>query len=66
MSKKSPAPIEVKLHAVQQCLAHKSNPNYEAKQLGVHKRTVNDWIRKYEADGLERLKKLNNWKTYAK
>ena len=31
MSKRSPAPIEVKLHAVQQCLAHKSNPNYEAK-----------------------------------
>ncbi|WP_161807567.1 hypothetical protein [Bacillus sp. FJAT-28004] len=39
MSKGCPTSIEVKLHAVQRCLAHKSNPNYKAKQLGVRKET---------------------------
>ncbi|AJS57612.1 helix-turn-helix domain-containing protein [Paenibacillus sp. IHBB 10380] len=66
MSKRSPTSLEVKLHAVQRCLGHKSNPNYEAKQLGVSKGTVTDWIRKYKADGLEGLKESKTWKTYSK
>jgi transposase len=66
MSKRCPTSIEVKLHAVQRCLAHKSNPNYEAKHLGVRKGTVNDWIRKYETDDLDGLKKSATWKTYSK
>ncbi|URN93496.1 MAG: helix-turn-helix domain-containing protein [Candidatus Pristimantibacillus lignocellulolyticus] len=65
MSKRSPISLEVKLYAVQQCLEHKSNPNYEAKQLGVSHYSVTDWIRKYKADGLEGLKKSNTWKTYS-
>ncbi|WP_084402938.1 helix-turn-helix domain-containing protein [Paenibacillus antarcticus] len=65
MSKRSPISRELKLHVVQRCLEHKSNPNYEAKQLGVRKGTVKDWIRKYEADGLDGLKKSNTWKTYS-
>ena len=64
MSKRSPISLEIKLHTVQRCLAHKSNPNYEAKQLGVSKQSVKDWIRKYEADGLDGLKESNTWKTY--
>ncbi|MCL6459537.1 MAG: helix-turn-helix domain-containing protein, partial [Gorillibacterium sp.] len=51
---------------VQRCLEHKSNPNYEAKQLGVSKGTVADWIRKYKAEGLDGLKESNTWKTYSK
>ncbi|OAB33170.1 helix-turn-helix domain-containing protein [Paenibacillus glacialis] len=66
MSKRSPTSLEVKLHAVQRCLEHKSNPNYEAKQLGVSKGTVTDWIRKYKADGLDGLKESNTWKPYSK
>ena len=66
MSKRSPTSLKVKSHVVQRCLEHKSNPNYEAKQLGVSKGTVKDWIRKYEADGLDGLKKSNTWKTYSK
>ncbi|XOQ14271.1 MAG: Transposase [Shouchella clausii] len=59
MSKRSPVSLEVKLHVVHLCLEHKSNPNYEAKQLGVSSHTVNEWIRKYRADGLEGLRESN-------
>ncbi len=65
MSKRSPTSLEVKLHAVHRCLEHKSNPNYEAKQLKVSKGAVKDWIRKYKADGLDGLKESNTWKTYS-
>ncbi|MHA0858499.1 helix-turn-helix domain-containing protein [Paenibacillus sp. CMAA1364] len=65
MSKRSPTSSEIKLHAVQRCLEYKSNPNYEAKQLGVSKATVTDWIRKYKVDGLEGLKESSTWKTYS-
>lgn len=66
MSKRSPTSLEVRLHAVQRCLEHKSNPNYEAKQLRVSKGTVRGWIRKYKADGLEGLRESNTWKSYSK
>lgn len=66
MSKRSPTSLEVKLHTVQRCLEHKSNPNYEAKQLGISKSSITDWIRKYKADGLEGLKESKTWKTYSK
>ncbi|GAK40676.1 helix-turn-helix domain-containing protein [Paenibacillus urinalis] len=66
MSKRSPISLEVKLQAVQRCLERRSNPNYESKQLRISKGTVKDWIRKYEADGLDGLKESNTWKSYSK
>jgi len=42
-----------------------SNPNYEAKQLGISPDTVEDWIRKYKADGYEGLKESSRWKAYS-
>ncbi|WP_353056262.1 helix-turn-helix domain-containing protein [Paenibacillus sp. MER 99-2] len=33
------------------CLQHKTNPNFEAKQLKIDPSTVRDWIRKYQAEG---------------
>lgn len=65
MSKRSPTSLKVKLHTVQRCLEHKSNPNYEAKQLGISKSSITNWIRKYKVDGLEGLKESNTWKTYS-
>lgn len=65
MSKRSPTSLEVKLHTVQRCLEQNSNPNYEAKQLGISKSSITNWIRKYKADGLEGLKESNTWKTYS-
>ncbi|MEE4562245.1 helix-turn-helix domain-containing protein [Paenibacillus polymyxa] len=56
MSKRSPISLDVKLHVVKRCLQQDSNPHYEAKQLGVDKETVKDWIRKYETEGYEGLK----------
>ncbi|HIW31236.1 MAG TPA: helix-turn-helix domain-containing protein, partial [Candidatus Paenibacillus intestinavium] len=66
MSKRSSTSVEMKLHVVQRCLEYKSNPTHEAKQIGVNPHTVNEWIRKYKADGLDGLKESNTWKTYSK
>lgn len=66
MSKRSSISYEIKVQAVRRCLRHESNPTHEAKQLGVHPNTVSDWIRKYQADGLEGLKKSKGWKVYSK
>jgi len=61
MSKRSSTSIETKLHAIQRRLEHKSNPNYEARQLGVSSHTVREWIRKYRADGLDYQKAIEKY-----
>ncbi|MFM9281484.1 helix-turn-helix domain-containing protein [Paenibacillus jiagnxiensis] len=66
MSKRSPISSEIKLRAVRRCLQYESNPNHEAKQLGVHINTVSEWIRKYQADGEEGLGESKGWKSYSK
>jgi len=66
MSKRSPVSLDVKLHVVLRCLKHYSNPNHEAKQHSLSRNTIREWIRKYNADGLEGLKESRTWKTYAK
>ncbi|MDZ7543126.1 hypothetical protein GNF83_18495, partial [Clostridium perfringens] len=66
MSKRSSTSFETKLHVVQRCLEHKSNPNFEANQLGVSLHTVKEWIRKYKSDGLDGLKESHTWKSYSK
>ena len=65
MSKRSPVSLEVKLHVVQRCLEHKTNPNYEANQLGVSYHTVKEWIRKYRENGLDGLQESRTWKIYS-
>ncbi|MDT2254971.1 helix-turn-helix domain-containing protein [Paenibacillus larvae] len=40
----------------------RQNPSYEAKQLGIDKNTVTDWVRKYKADGLDGLKESSDAK----
>ncbi|MEK3785177.1 helix-turn-helix domain-containing protein [Paenibacillus sp. FSL K6-1230] len=66
MSKKSPISYELKIQAVRRCLRYESNPNHEAKQLGISPDTVTDWVRKYQADGEEGLRKSKGWKAYSK
>lgn len=58
--------LEIKLHIVQRCLDYQSNPQAEAKHIGVSPSSVRDWIRKYKASGLDGLRKSNTWKTYSK
>ncbi|MHA7583224.1 helix-turn-helix domain-containing protein [Paenibacillus vandeheii] len=65
MSKRSPVSLEMKLYIVQRCLGFHSNPNAEAKRIGVSKNSVKDWIRKYRARGLDGLKASKTWKTYS-
>jgi transposase len=64
MSKRSQIPLDVKLHVVERCMQNQSNPNYEAKQLGVAHITVRDWIRRVRAKGVEGLKPSKGWKEY--
>ncbi|WP_441946928.1 transposase [Paenibacillus sp. 2TAB23] len=64
MSKRSQTSLDVKLHIVERCIQNQSNPNYEAKQLGIAHITVRDWIRKYRAEGVEGLKESSGWKEY--
>lgn len=66
MSKRSPVSLELKLHTVQRCLDHQTNPHAEAKHIGVSPNSVRDWIRKYRADGLNGLSESKTWKTYSK
>lgn len=66
MSKRSPISLEVKLRTVKRCLQHEASPNHEAKQLGIAKSTVTDWIRKYQADGEEGLRESRGWNVYSK
>ncbi|MDT2194672.1 helix-turn-helix domain-containing protein [Paenibacillus larvae] len=54
--------LEVKLRVVKRCLQNETNPSYEAKQLGIDKNTVTDWVRKYKADGLDGLKESRGCK----
>ncbi|MDT2276299.1 helix-turn-helix domain-containing protein [Paenibacillus larvae] len=65
MSKRSPTSLEVKLRVVKRCLQNETNPSYEAKQLGIDKNTVTDWVRKYKADGLDGLKESRGCKAYS-
>ncbi|SMF83566.1 Transposase and inactivated derivatives [Paenibacillus uliginis N3/975] len=66
MSKRNSISFDVKLRIVERCLQHETTPSYEAKQLGVDKNTVKDWIRKYKVDGYEGLKKSRGHKAYSK
>lgn len=66
MSKRSPASLELKLQVVHRCLEHKSSLNAQAKQQGLSFSTVREWIRKYQAEGLDGLKESRTWKTYSK
>ena len=65
MSKRSPISLEEKLRVVKRCLKNETNPSYEAKQLGIDKQTVIEWIRKYKADGHEGVKDSRGCKAYS-
>ncbi|MFJ2047912.1 helix-turn-helix domain-containing protein [Paenibacillus marchantiae] len=65
MSKRSRVSLEGKLRAVKQCIAFKSSPNQEAKQLGCSAYTVRKWIWKYKEEGLRRLVESRTWNAYS-
>ncbi len=64
MPKRRQISLDVKLHVIERCIQKQSNPNYEAKQLGIAHITVRDWIRKYRAEGVEGLRVSSGWKEY--
>ncbi|MCB5951084.1 transposase [Enterococcus sp. BWT-B8] len=46
--------VEEKLFSVHQVLQSRISTNAEAKRIDVANETLKDWIRKYEAGGVER------------
>ena len=48
--------IEEKVRLVRQCLAGEISQKEASRQGGVDKRTVADWIRQYETEGIEAFK----------
>ncbi|MCB5955102.1 transposase [Enterococcus sp. CWB-B31] len=56
--------VEEKLFSVHQVLQSRLSTNAEAKRIGVANETLKDWIRKYEAGGVERLEELKTWTRY--
>lgn len=66
VSKRSKISYETKIQVVIRCLQHKTNPNFEAKQLKISPNTVREWIRKYQAEGEAGLRTSRGWKSYTK
>ncbi|MDT2305577.1 hypothetical protein P7H21_18805 [Paenibacillus larvae] len=62
MSKRSPTSLGKATCRKAIVFQNETNPSYEAKQLGIDKNTVTDWVRKYKADGLDGLKESEDVK----
>ena len=52
--------IEEKVRLVRQCLAGEISQMEASRQGGVNERAVADWIRQYEAEGIEAFKPRRN------
>ncbi|MGL4798041.1 MAG: helix-turn-helix domain-containing protein [Cellulosilyticaceae bacterium] len=51
MGRKSKVLFEVKIDIVQRCLAGKTTANYEALLLGIHPKSIANWIALYQSQG---------------
>lgn len=65
MSKRVKFTVDEKLFFVNRVLRSKTSVKAEAKKIGVSTTTIEDWIRKYETGGVERLKELKTWTRYS-
>ena len=51
MGRKPKFPPEIKIDCVERILQGKASRHSMAKELGAHKKTIQEWIAKYRADG---------------
>ena len=65
MSKRVKFSVDEKLYSINQILQGMTSRNAEAKRIGVSLHALNDWLRKFEEGGTERLKELRTWTRYS-
>lgn len=66
MSKRSPKSVSEKLEIVLLHLEAGKSLSWLARQHGVSKDTLPNWVRKYKEAGVERLEESRRWKKYSK
>jgi len=57
--------LDERVAAVLSVIEKQRTVNTVAKEYEVTKSTINDWVRKYQADGVEGLKIAKTWKRYS-
>lgn len=57
--------LDERVAAVLRVIEKQRTVNTVAKEYEVSKFTINDWVRKYQADGVEGLKISKTWKRYS-
>ena len=65
MSKRSPKSVEEKLEVVHLYLEQGKSISILTKAFGVNGDTIRNWLRKYQKEGVEGLKKSHSWKKYS-
>ncbi|WP_018163694.1 helix-turn-helix domain-containing protein, partial [Streptococcus henryi] len=65
MSKRSPKSVEEKLEVVLRYQREGKSADQLAREYGISKYSVRDWIRKYQTNGIEGLKGSHTWKKYS-
>lgn len=66
MGRKPKIPSEIKIEYVERILAGKASIKATARELEVHKKSVQEWIAKYRADGASGLLEKHTSKSYPK
>jgi transposase-like protein len=56
MGRKAKYPFELKHQTVKDCISQKVSVNQKSKELGIHKRTIEEWISNYQSMGIKGLK----------
>lgn len=64
MSKRSFYSPEEKYQIISEVMDGRRSVNSIAKKHALSRKTINDWIRKYNDGGLEGLKESKTWKRY--
>src|SRR5690625_1912038 len=58
--------LNERVKAVLGVIEHKKSMNVIAKEYDVDYTTIESWVRKYQADGVDGLQEAKNWKRYSK
>jgi transposase-like protein len=56
MGRKAKYPFEIKIQAVKDCISKKMSVNQKSKELGIQKRTLEEWLSNYKSMGIQGLK----------
>lgn len=66
MSKRSPKPVSEKLEIVLLHMEAGKSLSWLARNHGMSKNTLSNWVRKYKETGVEGLKESCHWTKYSK